>query len=230
MTIASEITRLQWAKASAKASIENKWVTVPANATVDTYHTYIDQIENRWAWMSHLATPTASLAKSVLSSELPPKSWEYNWNAYGVSSFYQYSSGETTEGIFVCKIIPSTWIVWASQTWYPITYWSLVRPQGTNRKPDAWSVWRNADSSSAYAFLFFLHPSDGTYCLRFTWDTSSMDISYSSLVGWDYEDYDATNYWFDLTWYTEVTSSSWADSVPLSRSGNYTYYSFNIKD
>lgn len=45
MTIASEITRLQWAKATARTSIENKWVTVPVSASVEDYHTYIDQIQ-----------------------------------------------------------------------------------------------------------------------------------------------------------------------------------------
>lgn len=45
MTIASEITRLQWAKATARTSIINKWVSVPASASVEDYHTYIDQIQ-----------------------------------------------------------------------------------------------------------------------------------------------------------------------------------------
>lgn len=51
MTIASEITRLQWAKADARTSIINKWVDVPANASVEDYHTYIDQIKtSSWIW------------------------------------------------------------------------------------------------------------------------------------------------------------------------------------
>lgn len=45
MSIASEITRLQTAKADIKDSIEAKGVTVPSNASIDTYHDYIDQIE-----------------------------------------------------------------------------------------------------------------------------------------------------------------------------------------
>lgn len=49
MTIASEITRLQWAKADIKTAIENKWVAVPANAKLDTYNTYINQIKWWWA-------------------------------------------------------------------------------------------------------------------------------------------------------------------------------------
>lgn len=48
MTVASEITRLQTAKADARTSIINKWVDVPANATLDTYHTYIDMIQQGW--------------------------------------------------------------------------------------------------------------------------------------------------------------------------------------
>ncbi len=45
MTIASEITRLQWAKTTARTSIINKGVDVPVNASVEDYHTYIDQIQ-----------------------------------------------------------------------------------------------------------------------------------------------------------------------------------------
>lgn len=45
MTIASEITRLQGAKANLKTSIEAKGVTVPSSATIDTYSGYVDQIQ-----------------------------------------------------------------------------------------------------------------------------------------------------------------------------------------
>lgn len=45
MSVASEITRLQNAKASLKASIENKGVTVPSNATIDSYDDYVDSIQ-----------------------------------------------------------------------------------------------------------------------------------------------------------------------------------------
>lgn len=48
MTIASEITRLQWAKDDARASIIAKGVSVPASAKLDTYHDYIDLIQTWW--------------------------------------------------------------------------------------------------------------------------------------------------------------------------------------
>lgn len=45
MDITSEIARLQTAKADIKTAIENKGVTVPSNAKLDTYNTYIDAIQ-----------------------------------------------------------------------------------------------------------------------------------------------------------------------------------------
>ena len=44
MSIASEITRLQNAKASLKTSIENKGVTVPSATTLDGYASLVDSI------------------------------------------------------------------------------------------------------------------------------------------------------------------------------------------
>lgn len=44
MSIASEIQRLQTAKADIKTAIEAKGVTVPSSATIDTYDDYVSQI------------------------------------------------------------------------------------------------------------------------------------------------------------------------------------------
>ena len=44
MSIASEITRLQNAKADIKTAIEAKGVTVPSSAKIDTYNTYVASI------------------------------------------------------------------------------------------------------------------------------------------------------------------------------------------
>lgn len=44
MSIASEITRLQQAKADIKTAIENKGVTVPSSATLDDYADLVDSI------------------------------------------------------------------------------------------------------------------------------------------------------------------------------------------
>lgn len=44
MSIATQIQRLQTAKADIKTAIKNKGVTIPSNATIDTYPTYVSQI------------------------------------------------------------------------------------------------------------------------------------------------------------------------------------------
>ncbi len=44
MSIATEISRLQTAKADIKTAIEAKGVTIPSNASIDTYDTYVSQI------------------------------------------------------------------------------------------------------------------------------------------------------------------------------------------
>jgi endonuclease YncB( thermonuclease family) len=44
MSIASEISRIQQAKADIKTAIETKGVTVPSSATIDTYDDYVSQI------------------------------------------------------------------------------------------------------------------------------------------------------------------------------------------
>lgn len=45
MSIASEITRLQTAKDNIKSAIEAAGVAVPSDASIDTYHEYINQID-----------------------------------------------------------------------------------------------------------------------------------------------------------------------------------------
>lgn len=44
MSVATELTRIQTAKADIKASIEAKGVTVPSNALIDEYADYVDEI------------------------------------------------------------------------------------------------------------------------------------------------------------------------------------------
>ena len=57
MTVASEICRIQWAKADIKTAIEAKWVTVPSNLTIDWYACCIDAI-SWWDWLLPITQPT----------------------------------------------------------------------------------------------------------------------------------------------------------------------------
>ena len=67
MSIATEITRLQGAKADIKSAIEAKGVTVPSNALIDTYDTYIEQIPTGGG--SNVATSTITSTGSKTYSQ-----------------------------------------------------------------------------------------------------------------------------------------------------------------
>lgn len=84
MTIASEITRLQWAKADIKASIEGKWVPVATNAKLDDYSSYVDQIDTSW-WVPWIiwSSPVRSMIKTV---------WNYQ-ERYHILWYLSYSVG-----------------------------------------------------------------------------------------------------------------------------------------
>lgn len=62
MSIATEIARLQQAKADIKTAIQAKGVSVPSSAKLDTYDTYVGQIQQGSApvLQSKTATPTTS--------------------------------------------------------------------------------------------------------------------------------------------------------------------------
>lgn len=99
MTIASEIQRLQTAKANIKASIEGKDVTVPSNATLDEYSEYIDEISvgkwyiiwwvmqwtvittGQWGWNNYWWTIWTAM--SVIQKD---------WNLFGVAAWRHYTS------------------------------------------------------------------------------------------------------------------------------------------
>ena len=68
MAISDQISRLQSSKSSIKSSIEGKGVSVPTDAKLDAYNTYIDQIKTQGLYESKQVTPTAE-GSIVLPSE-----------------------------------------------------------------------------------------------------------------------------------------------------------------
>ena len=71
MSVASEITRLQGAKADIKTAIEAKGVTVPSNALLDSYDAYIAQISGGGTtgleYETGTYTPTTDIARPTIS-------------------------------------------------------------------------------------------------------------------------------------------------------------------
>lgn len=60
MSIADDLTRLQWAKADLRTSIQAKGVTVPASAKLDAYPDYVDAIQTTPTLQAKTATPSTS--------------------------------------------------------------------------------------------------------------------------------------------------------------------------
>lgn len=108
MTIASEITRLQWAKTSARTSIQNKWVTVPANAKVDTYHTYIDQI-NTWVPEEKYETLASVASWAILS--------------YPDTSYVKDHTPFWTWAGYLCQIWNYVFMLW--KWWWHSSSWTF---------------------------------------------------------------------------------------------------------
>lgn len=72
MSIASEISRIQQAKADIKTAIEAKGVIVPSSATIDTYDDYVSQIsgggEESWIEIKDVSGTTITEAKNYIGS------------------------------------------------------------------------------------------------------------------------------------------------------------------
>lgn len=87
MSIATEITRLQTAKANIKTSIENKGVTVPSNATLSNYSTYIDQITTGGGGGSDTSKLIDLIEGDLTSIDVPNGTTKISVNAfYGLRS------------------------------------------------------------------------------------------------------------------------------------------------
>lgn len=72
MSIATEISRIQQAKADIKTAIEAKGVTVPSSATIDTYDDYVSQISGGGGGSSaDTETIKGLIDRSIKSIEIP---------------------------------------------------------------------------------------------------------------------------------------------------------------
>ena len=93
MSVASEITRLQGAKASIKSAIEAKGVTVPSNALLDSFATYIAQISGGGStgldYETGTFTPSTDVAKPEISFSRAHTSPPVFYSIYDVTNTIQ---------------------------------------------------------------------------------------------------------------------------------------------
>lgn len=136
MTIASEITRLQWAKATARTSIINKGVDVPTSASVEDYHTYIDQIKTS----SGIWTFTGTMALRYIAWWWESNTWSNWWCASIIYKDYMFiatlynSSGSSSNVLYTLFMAVPPWaqdwryvynsnIANGSNRYYFVDYW-----------------------------------------------------------------------------------------------------------
>lgn len=87
MTVASEIERLQTAKADMKLALENKWVIVSANAKIDSYAALINSIESSSEQVAELEEELAEANKRA-NINIHYWSWtNYNWD-WNITGWY----------------------------------------------------------------------------------------------------------------------------------------------
>ena len=144
MTISSEITRLQWAKSDIKTAIENKWVTVPSNITIDEYAPYIDKIwwgdVYKGEYIEFKAYADASWYLRIpiwwYNNTTGSRDCAYSWKIsvdWGAETTYSWTGGNgnsitlgwyTANSLHTVKIVPTTesyW--WARAYWWENTGW-----------------------------------------------------------------------------------------------------------
>lgn len=138
MTIASEITRLQWAKADIKTAIQGKWVVVPSSAKLDTYDDYVSQI------------------KTIDDSPI--------WITWDVTYWGFYSAGRN-QGIdwldwCVSYAVWDIVLIWYVGNYYTNDYYEykdvhFVRwKKGQARKDESSSMWRGTDYSFVNEWIY----------------------------------------------------------------------------
>lgn len=226
MTIASEISRLQTAKADIKTAIENKWVEVWSSIKLDYYHDYIDQIEqnlwhyepweftatyykleedaNDYSWHWANWTPT-DITYTTLST------WKkvavFNWSSSGI-----YESATTNKQYHVAKKnmtysirfrIEPNW-----QEWYSLfVNWPRV------------GTW--------YLKTYILNPSTDQYTLTFWYDVQfSPNIIPSSNLDSKYIDW----WWHNLIRTADNSIFKLYIDWVLYNTIDYTSYTYDIYD
>ena len=120
----------------------------------------------------------------------------------------------TTYGIYVFKKTSSavdfTYSYGASSTSQWLRWHSLW---------NAFYVYRNWNSIRAFVFYDYFYDNSQKYtgCYQCNWNISTDAKSFSYLWTSTYKNYDIASYWADVTWFTEITWSTWCKSA----TGNY---------
>lgn len=223
MTIASEITRLQWAKASAKASIENKWVTVPASASVEDYHTYIDLIQTWWYFNGVKLKDYSRYDRDSTPSIAWYYSWEENdiqyslilWTQEASSDNYWYRYG---------------WVWTKHVSWSDIQYiasYSSDTYSGNRFNTSSWNYFLKNSTAwiiRGYTRVSTTYSTNWVYIFETVYDYINGTCTY-----WVYKTTENYSNWQEeITipdWYVVVSGNAWIKSVtPFKDDSKWWFY------
>lgn len=222
------VTYYDTAQQQIRTSIINKWVNVPANATIDEYPWYIDQIDqwDGWILVGKLKLYPYQIYTATYSGvEIwSVYSW-FEWSTYyWLNSVSTYWNSHDEHCFWICTYKKgansdiSYWrnysdFSWAGNTTIQYTYfykkWNEIR---------CYIVVTNYDYPYEY----------GSYAWRrHTWDYINNTIT----IWWQWhsDSVNPTDWWEDLTWWTLVSWSSRVQSVGWNESGSNWYIYLTLK-
>lgn len=239
MTIASEITRLQWSKSTARASIINKWVDVPVNASVEDYHTYIDQIE-QWVPqedynMALLFDPQSFiLLNQYYNTSKDPSIHSHLWDIVTAdySTYYRFfwlMDTDTTayqkyrlsawkKAPLADPIIIQSWRIASDRFYFRSVAWRMKRVNNGIKFSVLYYEWTSSSSSSK----------DHYYCANYNSSTNT----FTTADCWIIDDiWQAAVYanWTNNCWITAEESISAINKVNLSLQYTWVSNYFHLK-
>lgn len=228
MTIASEITRLQWAKADIKTSIENKGVAVPSDAKLDDYSSYVDQIQqgdggvlSGWLRLYDNYVSSKDGTPRIKSSI----SW-VEWNKYYWCAVYslEWASASSLEsGVYTYRKVDTT-----NDMAYKMNNVTWDQSSGVYSEASKASFWKNWTNMKIIFFVDSTRSSNRMYCYQAIWDYKTTWTTTNSLI-WRGETTNISDYSVDLTGYTQLTTNERVKSVTGHEEDDDAYIYLTLK-
>ena len=226
MTIASEITRLQWAKSSARTSIQNKGVTVPASAKLDTYHNYIDQINTGGSMLDSLTLKPYLVATADMT---PLVDWFISWKSgskyYTASIVYSEERNTSYERSLYCLVCAT------KEAGSDMKYYKAINRNfysSTHSEPE-WVVFYKSAIGPAIRCFFYETSSELSnkyFWFQCDWNYETNAVS---VVNFDRTSTTTLPSSADTTGYYRTTQNDWVKSITWIEIEDDSYIYLTLK-
>ena len=209
MTIASEITRLQWAKSDIKTSIENKGVAVPSSTKLDDYAPYIDQISTGWAFMDSL---TLKEYRVEVTDWTPwcygVISWSTNTKYYWAMIIYTETGSSSWHEYSYYDLVTVTKEAWSDIQYGKASHHSFYRSM--HWRPNEAVFYIKPWAVRAFFYEIADYSTNWVFWFQADWNTETNEMS---VVNFTRNQSTVLPPEADTTGYTETTINTWIKSV-----------------